>query len=74
MTKRYLVVYERAADGGWGAYVPDLPGCFTLADTREEAEKLIREAMSAHIALLVERGEAPPERSSVGADLVEVPI
>jgi predicted RNase H-like HicB family nuclease len=22
----YLVVYEQADDGGWGAYLPDLPG------------------------------------------------
>jgi predicted RNase H-like HicB family nuclease len=22
----YLVIHERAEDGGWGAYLPDLPG------------------------------------------------
>ena len=74
MTKRYLVIYERAADGGWGAYVPDLPGCFTLADTREDAERYIREAIAAHLAFLGERGENIPEPSSVVADMVEVSI
>lgn len=72
--KRFLVIYERAADGGWGAYVPDLPGCFTLGETRKEAERHIREAVAAHIALLRERGEAIPEPSSVGAELLEVSV
>jgi predicted RNase H-like HicB family nuclease len=22
----YVLIYEQADDGGWGAYVPDLPG------------------------------------------------
>jgi hypothetical protein len=22
----YVVIYEQADDGGWGAYIPDLPG------------------------------------------------
>ncbi len=22
----YIVIYEQAEDGGWGAYLPDLPG------------------------------------------------
>ena len=69
---KYLVIYEKAADGGWGAYVPDLPGCFTLGDTRREAAKHIKEAISAHVALLRERGEPVPEPHSVAADLVQV--
>ncbi len=71
--KQFLVIYERAADGGWGAYVPDLPGCFTLADTREEAERLIRDAINGHLALLRDRGEEIPEPTSIEAGLVEVP-
>ena len=70
--RRYLVIYERAEDGGWGAYVPDLPGCFTLGDSREDAEHRIREAIAAHIDLLRDRGEAIPEASSIAAEMVEV--
>ncbi|MGH7815324.1 MAG: type II toxin-antitoxin system HicB family antitoxin [Candidatus Binataceae bacterium] len=70
--KRYLVIYERAADGGWGAYVPDLPGCFTLGDTQAEAERHIREAVSAHLELLRARGDPIPEPSTVAADIIEV--
>ena len=70
--RRYLVIFERAEDGGWGAYVPDLPGCFTLGDSREEAERLIREAVVAHLDLLRERGNAIPEPSSIAAEIIEV--
>ena len=41
---QYLAVIER--DGGaWGAYVPDLPGCVAVAQSRKEVEKLIAEAV-----------------------------
>ena len=46
----YLVVYERAEDGAWGAYVPDLPGVVALGTSRNEAEELIQEAISAYAA------------------------
>jgi predicted RNase H-like HicB family nuclease len=27
----YVVTYEQAEDGGWGAYIPDLPGVVAVA-------------------------------------------
>ena len=74
MNAQYLVIYERAADGGWGAYVPDLPGCFTLGDTREAAASQIREAISGHLAMMRERGESIPEATSMGAEMIDVPF
>ena len=63
----YVVVYEQAEDGGWGAYLPDLPGCITLADTREEAQVLIREAVELYLDELRGRGTKIPEpRSATG--------
>ena len=44
--REYTVIYERAKDGGWGAYVPDLPGLGVVGDTREEAHQLIVEGIS----------------------------
>jgi predicted RNase H-like HicB family nuclease len=32
----YVVVFERADEGGWGAYLPDLPGVVALGATRDE--------------------------------------
>ena len=39
-TRTYTVIYERAADGGWGAYAPDLPGLGVAAETQEEVKFL----------------------------------
>src|SRR3954470_3373655 len=34
--------FERAEDGGWGAYLPDLPGVVALGTTRDEVSDRIR--------------------------------
>jgi predicted RNase H-like HicB family nuclease len=44
----YLVVIERGP-ASFGAYVPDLPGCVAIGETREEVETLIHEAIEFHI-------------------------
>ena len=56
----YVVVIERAEDGGYGAFVPDLPGCVAAGDSREEAERLIREAIKLHLESLRDHGEPIP--------------
>ncbi len=60
---KYYVVYERADDGGWGAYPPDLPGVGVVADTPEEARVSVRKAIEMHLAGLREDGELVPEPS-----------
>jgi len=67
---KYMVVIEQG-ESGYGAHVPDLPGCIAAGETREEVIDLIREAIEFHIEGLREAGEpiAPP--SSVG-EFVEV--
>jgi len=60
--REYLVIYEQGEDGTWGAYCPDLP-VFAGADTREETEALMREALPAHIEALREAGLDVPEPS-----------
>ena len=52
----YAVVIERAADGGYGAWCPDLPGCVALADTEETLLVEMREAIELHLAGLREDG------------------
>jgi hypothetical protein len=32
----YVVIFEQADDGGWGAYVPDVPGVGALGETRDD--------------------------------------
>ena len=57
----YLVVYEQAEDGGWGAHSPDVAGVFALGQTREEVEGRMAEALAAHLEYLRGRGEPIPE-------------
>jgi predicted RNase H-like HicB family nuclease len=59
--KEYLVIYEQGEDGTWGAYSPDLWGVYAGADTREETERLMREALPAHIEAMREAGIEVPE-------------
>jgi predicted RNase H-like HicB family nuclease len=41
--------------------VPDLPGCVATGETREEAEREIREAVRFHLEGLREDGVPAPE-------------
>jgi predicted RNase H-like HicB family nuclease len=61
---KYAVVIEKS-ETGYGAYVPDLPGCVALAETVDQAERLIREAIEFHLEGLREDGLAIPEASTV---------
>jgi predicted RNase H-like HicB family nuclease len=65
--REYLVVIEPAEDGsGFGAFVPDLPGCVAAAKTREETVRLIRESIPMHIESLRAHGEpVPPPAAQV---------
>ena len=56
----YTVVIEQADDGGYGVYVPDLPGCMSCGDTPGQALDSIREAIEGHIQTLKEFGEPVP--------------
>ena len=52
---QYLVVIEQG-DQGFGAYVPDLPGCIAAGDSQDEVLELIQEAIEFHIEGLQEQG------------------
>lgn len=56
----YVVIYEQADDGGWGAYLPDLPGVVALGRTRDEVADRIKEALAAYTDDLQQRGETLP--------------
>jgi predicted RNase H-like HicB family nuclease len=65
---KYGVICEKTGTG-YSAYVPDLPGCITTGSTREETERLIREAIEFHLAGMCEDGEPIPEPTTVAAYL-----
>lgn len=70
MVREYAVIFEQGKSG-WGAWVPDLPGCVAAGQTREAVERLIHEAIQAHIESLREHGEPIPEPRS-GSGAVEI--
>jgi predicted RNase H-like HicB family nuclease len=53
------VVIEKTATG-FSAYVPDLPGCVSVGETREEIQHKIREAIDLYLDELREQGVALP--------------
>jgi predicted RNase H-like HicB family nuclease len=59
--KEYLVIYEQAEDGGWGAHSPDVEGVFALGASRAEVEARMAEALAAHLELLRDQGRPIPE-------------
>jgi predicted RNase H-like HicB family nuclease len=67
---KYAIIVERG-DSSFGAYVPDLPGCVSVGETKDEVLHLIREAIQFHLEGLRENGESIPEPLS-SAEYVEV--
>ncbi len=60
----YPVAIDKGAES-FGVRVPDIPGCFSGGDNYQDAMESVREAIEAHIELLVEDGEAVPKSTSV---------
>jgi len=67
---RYMVVVEEGPTS-FGAYVPDLPGCVAVGETRDEVLDLIKEAIELHIEGLRDEGTELP-KPHVSSEFVEV--
>ena len=52
----YPVVIHKDKDSDYGVTVPDLPGCFTAANSIEEAIVAAKEAIETHIEGMLEDG------------------
>ena len=66
----YLVVVEKGPTS-YGAYVPDLPGCLTAGETKDEVLLPIRGAIELHLEGPKDEDQPLPPPSSTSA-LVEV--
>jgi predicted RNase H-like HicB family nuclease len=60
---RYAIVIEKGLTN-YSAYVPDLPGCVTAAETIGEIKILMQEAIRFHIEGMMEDGLEIPVPSS----------
>lgn len=67
---RYAVIVEEG-ETSFGAYVPDLPGCVAVAETRNEVLRLIEQAIEFHVEGLRQDGQNIPAPSS-SIEYVEV--
>ncbi len=63
----YTIIIEKT-DTGYSGYVPDLPGCVSVGDTKEE---LVKEAINIYLEEVKLQGMSLP-RPSTSAELVEV--
>lgn len=45
----YNVVFAAEEEGGFSAYVPDLPGCISQGETFEETQRNIKEAIELYL-------------------------
>ncbi|MEA2203724.1 MAG: hypothetical protein QOE77_500 [Blastocatellia bacterium] len=61
--KKYLIIVEKT-DTGYSALSPDIPGCGSSGETKEEVERNIQEAIEFHLEGLRQEGYEIPGPSS----------
>lgn len=66
----YAVVVERADDGGFGVWSPDLPGVVALGETETGALDEMRRAIQFHLDGLRADGLPIPQPSTVAATVI----
>ena len=65
---KYLIVIEKTGTG-FSAFSPDLDGCISTGNTRDEVEKNMKQAIEFHLDGLREEGDKIPEPSTESAYL-----
>ncbi len=68
MTKseRYLILVEGGPPSNYSAWSPDVPGCVATGETIQECVREMRAALTGHLSVMREDGEALPEPSGPG--------
>ena len=65
---KYLIVIEKTGTG-FSSYSPDLDGCVSTGNTRDEVEGNMKEAIEFHLDGLREEGDTIPEPATESAYL-----
>ncbi len=74
---KFKVILEPQPEGGYVAYVPALPGCFSQGETKEETLKNIKEAIELYLEVLEEKELGKTMKKFVRSGeshIVEVPL
>lgn len=66
MPFEFTAVYQKAPEGGYSAFVEELPGANTQGDTLEEARENLREA----VTLVLEANRALAEEDIGSAEVI----
>ncbi|HEY3323343.1 MAG TPA: type II toxin-antitoxin system HicB family antitoxin [Planctomycetota bacterium] len=66
----YTVILEPEDVGGYSAYCPALPGCYSQGETLAEATRNIQEAVDLYCETLLEDGKPLPEDKVVVRQVV----
>lgn len=61
----YIAYLHKDKNSDYSVSFPDFPGCITAGSTLEEARKMAAEALSLHVAGMLEDGEPIPEPSTL---------
>ena len=67
---KYTVIVEQG-EASYGAFVPDLPGCISVGEDREQTLSLIKDAVMFHIEGLRAKGSPVPRPK---CDMVQVEV
>ena len=68
----YTVMYQKAQEGGFTAFVPALAGCHTQGETFEETESNIREAIELYIESITSENEEIPNESTILQSMIQI--
>jgi predicted RNase H-like HicB family nuclease len=71
--KEFLVIIEQDEDGTYIASVPDLPGCHTQADTLNELNDNIKEAIELYLEVKPEIIDEEPA-NFIGVEKIRVEV
>lgn len=65
MKNAYPVVFEKAEEGGYCVYVPDIEGCFTQGDDMTDALEMAKDAIEMMIVVKEDYEEKIPNPSTI---------
>lgn len=61
----FVAIFQYEDDGGMSILFPDLPGCYSCADTTEEGLRMAEEAMGLYLVTCEQDGDPIPEPTPI---------